>query len=150
MVRIVPFEAWHYLLLADHAYPWEGLPWRPDPLRFALWAHENGPAWTGFEEETMLGSAGVILRWPGLGYAWAVLTPAGRRRPIPVHRGVRRHFEDIIVKESLRRIDAEVLQVDRIACRWLERLGFQVDGEMPAFGPRGEPFVRYVRLIGDH
>lgn len=105
--------------------------------------YERGPAFSGFLNGTLLGCAGVVPLWPGLGEAWIVLSPEGRRHRA-WYRAVARILPSIAASGRFRRIQADVVREFEAGRRFVERLGFKYEFTMPKYGPNGEDFVRYV------
>jgi hypothetical protein len=104
----------------------------------------RGPAYTGRIDDEIAICAGVLIPWPGLGEAWAVLSDLGRQHPLFVHRRVARVLRSIIRECHLNRIQCGVDISFSVGREWVERLGFRPESVMPQYGPKGETFVRYV------
>jgi RimJ/RimL family protein N-acetyltransferase len=105
-----------------------------------------GAAFSGFLDGAIVGCAGLMLPWPGLGEAWAILTPLGRAHGGVVHRAVLRGLRGLIRTHGIRRLQADVIADFAPGCAWMTHLGFHREGLMPAYGPGGETFVRYAWL----
>lgn len=135
----MPYEVAHYRQVTSGLSPLVGVT--SDEV---AWAYKHrGVAYTGFVDGEIAGCAGVLVQWPGMGEAWAILTDVGRAHPIFVHRVVSRTLREIIVHSRLRRVQADVVAAFAVGRRWVERLGFEFESAMPRYGPKGEDFVRY-------
>ena len=142
-LQIVPYEPAHYLMIAPAVYPWLDTPGHPAASKIAM-AYREGPAYSGLLDGALLGSAGVLIPWRGLGVAWAVISPLGRQHPVMVHRTVVRALRRIIDEHGLRRVEATVLADTALHARWVEAMGFEREAIMPAWGPEGETAYKYV------
>ena len=66
---LIPFAAEHLLAFVNRDSVTR------EDWRLAVEKERRGPAYTGIVGEIILGSAGIILMWPGVGAAWMVLSP---------------------------------------------------------------------------
>jgi hypothetical protein len=89
-------------------------------------------------------SAGIQVGWPGFGIAWAVVGPVKDKRRL--HYAVAKGFAELVARHRLRRVEASVQQDIPQHVRWALLLGFQVESEMPKWGPNGETFLKMVRF----
>lgn len=96
--------------------------------------------------EKPIACGGIMHAWPGLGFAWAVLSPLARRRPHVkiTHDAVFASLTEYIKSQNLRRLEANIDSQLYVGQRWVERLGFVKESEMPCFGPQGQDFFKYV------
>lgn len=117
--------------------------WRP-MLRAAAAA---GPAWTGRLEDRVIGVAGIALHWRGRAAAWCML---GRDIPkaawLSIHRAVAARLAQADAL-GVRRIEAETQFGYPPGVRWLLMLGFECEGAMRQYGPNGEDFLRFARIL---
>lgn len=134
--RIVPFEPTH---LADLDPPVFG---RREMQRFAAAYRPNGPAFTMMEAGRALGSGGLLVDG-GEGKAWAFFSDALRRRPLLLHRTVKRALPALMEHYELCALTAEAHGDFAAARRWLERLGFRHEEMLPGFAGTTENYARY-------
>ncbi len=118
---IIPFEFKH---LADIAPPVME-PWQLE--RFATAHTLPGPAFSGIEVGRVLGCAGIVILGSS-GIAWACLSDSLRKRPMVLHRAVKRGIEKIIEEHGLKRLEASCIEDFESAAHWLKRLGFKSYG----------------------
>lgn len=114
-----------------------------DPHRVFAALCDSGMATAGTRDGEILAAGGVAVRWPGLGYAWALVSPLGRRYPTYVHRTIYWGLRDFAVLLKLRRVECEAHADFLDGHAWLERLGFEFESTMPRYGPHGETFWKY-------
>jgi hypothetical protein len=146
-LHVVPFETWHYVQawsvcrpLATAAGPWD------DPRLVGRGLGTTGQAYTLLDGDEVYLVAGVAVpAWPGVGAAWALLTPAGRAFPFHVHRAVVRHLARIVDELALRRLEATVYGEEPRLHRWARALGLIAEGARPLAGPQGETGYTYAR-----
>jgi hypothetical protein len=139
-VRLVAFEPAHLLRLRPGA--------REQALfeKFGVPTGIDGPAFTVIEGGHVLGCGGLIQRAPQSPLAWVLLSDALRRRPVLLHRLARRLLARMAARQG--EIAASLDPGDAPARRWAERLGFRFAGILPAYGPEGEAYWRYVYMSG--
>lgn len=85
----------------------------------------------------IVGCAGIVPLWPGVGHAWAVLSDTALAEPLTLTRAVQRALARIEAAQGLRRIQATVAEEHVAGRRWLAWLGFEVEGLMRNYGPQG-------------
>lgn len=134
---LIPFRAEHLTGLLNRD---GGLR---EPWSLAI-EKQHGPAMTGILSETILGCAGVVLPWPGVGLAWMVLGEQVGEHGIWMTRMVRRFLDDVIRCHNLHRIEAVVLADNYRNQRWIERLGFtRENGCARAYTQNQRDAIRY-------
>jgi hypothetical protein len=100
----------------------------------------QGPAISAVIDDRVLGCAGVIVQFIGIGFLWAAIAQDAGAHFIRMHRAARRLLEI----PRLRRIEA-TSEVDFAqGCRWLELLSFECEGRMKKYGPDGADHYRYA------
>ena len=120
--------------------------WRPDdPLAMGREHARTGASFSAWLDDGLLACAGLLVPgWPGLGMAWAVLTPLGRAHPVMIHRTAKAHLRAVARQHGLRRVEAKVFPAHRRAVAWIEALGFEAEAVHPRWGPEGETAITYV------
>jgi len=137
-VRVIPFEPAH---LADLDPPAFG---SGQLQRFAAAYRRSGPAFTLLEAGRALGSGGFVLNGAE-GRAWAFLSDRLRRRPALLHRTVKRALPALMRHYGLDAVTAEAHADFAAGRRWLERLGFRHEDDLPGFAGTTETYARYRR-----
>lgn len=140
MIDLRPMRVDDYVAAAVDRFPYL------TPRRQAIALLEGGPAFAGWDGDQLLGVAGVASSWPGVGDAWAILTDAGRAKPIAVCRLVRDSLRLIVASGRFRRIQADVIAEFDRGCAWVERLGFKPEARLHRYSPDGGDMLRYVLL----
>ena len=106
-----------------------------------------GPAWTGRIDGRVIGCAGLANLWQGRAQAWCALDrDVPKSAWVGIHRAVVARLNRAQA-EGLRRIEGETLVGFLPGRRWLEMLGFEHEGLARAYGPRGEDFLRFARIV---
>lgn len=134
--EVIPFTTDHYVVATAGMHPWQ------DAEAAGRLYETRGPAYSGFVDGELAVCAGVVILYPGLGEAWAVVTDLGRRHPLFVTRAVRRGLQQIIRDHRLRRVQADVVTAHTPALEWARAFGFRDESTMPLYGPHGEGFTR--------
>lgn len=114
-------------------------------------AHEQatgGPAFTAVVGDRVIGCAGIVLPWSGIGMAWMAIEPDLGERGLWLTRTVRRVLDDTQRACCLHRIEAVALADFEVNQRWLESLGFHVerDGRARQYLSGGQDVIRYERV----
>jgi hypothetical protein len=147
-----PFLPHDYVALhAGLAQAW-GKPLVADPRAAGEAYAQAGPAFTAVASDwTILGAAGVVTRWPGVGIGWAVLSPALRgdvRRCVWFTLAARGRLRRLMAEHGYWRVEAEVIATDGAATRFAGALGFAVEGLKRRWGPHGEDAIMYGLVEG--
>ena len=113
------------------------------PLQYLEKLAAAGPSVTAELDGRIIACAGVAVRWSGYGTLWAFVAQDSGPHFVRLDRCVRR----LIESANLRRIDATTEVDFSEGRRWLELLGFEVEGDvMRKYGPDGEDHISYVRF----
>jgi hypothetical protein len=145
-VKIIPFEAAHYVTLSRAIYAqWPSNALARPELLAETYALGGGAGFTALDEETgePIACAGVLHVWQGLGQAWAIITKAARPTPATgraMHYVIARIYRHLCHRYQWRCVLAYVSADDARAIRWIALLGFQKLCRLAAFGPGGETF----------
>ncbi|MBO6782241.1 MAG: hypothetical protein JJ899_03070 [Alphaproteobacteria bacterium] len=97
----------------------------------------RGMSFSALADGKIVGCAGVVELWPGVGQAWAVLSREALDEPITLTRAVLRELERIRRERSLHRVQATVADGHGAGARWLAFMGFEVEGLLINYGPGG-------------
>jgi len=141
--KLIPFRAIHLqgLVNRDTAHQ--------EPWTLAVEKQQSGPAFTGVLGDTILGCAGVVIPWPGVGLAWMVLSEQIGDHAIWMTRMVKHFLNDIRRGYALHRLEAVVLLENERNQRWIEALGFtRENGKAREYTSAREHVIRY-ELVGE-
>ena len=145
MLRVEPFRPYHIELIRAQGV--QGAQLREVSLVPAACANllgPAGPALSAFAGERVLLCGGIVIDTTGkVGSLWAVLSMQAPRHMLALHRGVVRFLD---IHRYLRRLETTVAKGFAPGCRWVEKLGFRFEGEMPGYGVDGETHLRYGRV----
>ena len=105
-------------------------------------------AFTAVDGVDVLGCAGVVTLWPGVGQAWAIFSDRLLAQPTSLTRGTARALDRIAAAQDLRRVQATVRDGHGAGARWLSFLGFELEGLLVNYGPGGSgDYWMYGRTI---
>lgn len=122
-----------------------GVPWLPAEAQAILaFVAPRSQAWMGWIGDEVVFVAGIATIYAGVGEAWSYLSPTAKAHPMFLHRAVRRGLKTALLHGNFRRVQSFACEADPAACRWLDRLGFQLEGRMRLAGPNGETMCRYA------
>lgn len=109
---------------------------------------QHGLAFTGVLGDRILGCAGIVMPWPGIGMAWMVLSEDIGGHSVWMTRMVKGFMRDVVRCYNLHRIEAVVLSDNVRNQRWIERLGFsRENGAARQYTPDRKDMIRYERLV---
>jgi hypothetical protein len=143
-LQIVPFRPEHLAEIEPRAHDVRLTQDLPDILERIPAYAAAGPAVTAFLNGTALCCGGVAMYWNGVGKGWLYTSTEVDRHRIAFHRGARGWIEQVVRAWGLRRLEVDVPVWNQMSCRWIERLGFQHESDMPLYGPDGSTWIRYV------
>jgi len=107
----------------------------------------NGPAFSAFADDELFIIGGINILWPGVGEAWAMLGTSYKKHGLFIHRNTVKYLANIVDTLKLRRVQAVVLASHWAGMEWVDRLGFEYEGEMKAYF-QGETYLRYSKIFG--
>lgn len=151
MLRLEPFKPEHIEAIQGRDIvekKWIGIG--ATPASMAHFCDDGQPAYTAFDDEKILGSAGIYIFWQGVGGAWVWAdSELTEKHRFWFHKTVKKTLWDIIEQYHLKRVQCVVEKDFETGIKWVENLGFKAESEMCHFGPRGETYIMYVILKGD-
>jgi hypothetical protein len=108
----------------------------------------SGPAFAADVDGIVLGCAGIVLPWPGVGMAWMCLAKEAGRYGIWLTRTTRRILHDLIRVHQLHRVEVIALQESERNLAWLKILGFmrEIDGRATAYFTDRRSVIRFERI----
>lgn len=102
------------------------------------------PSFSGEVAGQVAACAGLVIYWPGVAEAWAVLGPVGRENGYGVTRAVMRGLVTLVRRHRLHRVQAKVIPAFEVGRRWVEWMGFQEEAYLRDYGPNREDMLSYV------
>lgn len=96
-----------------------------------------GMSFSALADGAVVGCAGIVELWPGVGQAWAVLSERALEEPVTLTRAVMRELARIRREHGLCRVQATVADGHGAGARWLAFMGFEVEGLLVNYGPGG-------------
>jgi len=121
VTRLIPFRAEHLFHFVDRDH--DVVP----TLRDGLLKEKSGPSFTAVINDKIVGCAGIMILWKGVGYGWVAFGKEIERHPVWFTRMVRAVVRDTIRNYDLHRIEAAVLADNPKNDRWALLLGFTVE-----------------------
>lgn len=146
MIQIIPFSVAHALdLEISGRFPKTG----GDSKQHAehLFSRSKGLAFSAVEEGEVIGCAGIVKLWEGVGEAWTMLSSEIRKRPFFLHRQVKRGLQDFAVLAGFHRVELFVVSGFEAGNRWAISLGFQLEGVRKAYTPDKQDITVYTKFF---
>lgn len=146
-IRFIPFQASHllYLQLQPVQRDVQRLLTQPG---YGEQLEAPDLSWSGEIDGKIVGCGGIFPQWPGRGLAWSLIGDAPTRAWIAISWQAKR----VIARAhelGYRRLDATVLAGHAEGCRWMDALGFKIEGKMHCYDLRGNDHYLYARIRRD-
>lgn len=131
-MHLIPFEKWHLAQVV------------PQPAQAGAdlsgdWV-SDGVAWTAVSDGQIVACGGLLSQWEGRHVAWLLV---GCGCPLrPVVKAAKR----ILASCAARRVEATVSSQFAQARKLVSMLGFEPEGTLRAYGPKGEDFLMFSRV----
>lgn len=142
-MHILPFQIEHFDAMELLERGWQR---REDRSMFANYP-KLGPAYTLFDGDRPIVSAGVAIMWPGVGESWMIVSKYIKKYPLSVYKSVSQIMNGIIKQMQLYRIQTVIKEDDDVAIVWIERLGYTREGVLRQFGPDKQNYLMYGRIF---
>lgn len=88
----------------------------------------------------------MVRVWDKVAEIMSITSEEVREHPTAFHRLCKRMIQDHMEVYGLKRVQAIVKSNYNEGCRWLEMLGFNLEGEMKKFGPEGDDYLMMARV----
>lgn len=139
MIEVIPFKAYHIdLLRAQNIQPAQVGEVSHVPATYAT--VPPGQSLTARDGDHILICGGIIPKHsPRHGECWALLDTQAGRHMFSLTKAVAR----FINMQRWMRLEAAVEAKFAPGCRWVELLGFTLEGPMPGYGLNAETYLRY-------
>lgn len=144
-VKVVQFQV-HHLDVMDLREIELGGPFRLGDFkdRIDSIAKESVQAATFLYDGRVLLCAGFTLLWPGVYVVWMIPSTHIQKAPISVARMIRRYVDRIMSDFKAHRIQTTTHD-DPLHRRWMEFLGFKLEGVMERYTHDGKDMLMYAR-----
>jgi len=111
----------------------------------------RGPAFSAVYDGHVIGSAGIMIVWRGVGLCWTTFcTDLLKKWPVWTTRMVRTVIRDTVRSCKLHRLELVVRVEDTIAQDWAASLGFSSEGGIArAYTSSKEDVYRYQFVVPD-
>ena len=149
MIEIVTFKKAHYIELMAGNVIEHTLSRTPAVVAATAEIFASrGPAFTAMLGREILGCAGVMIMWPGVGEAWAVFNEKVSllfKKEAYVYAA--NHLYAIIKHKNLHRVQAHCRVDLPKAIRYAENLGFKREAVMEKYDEDGTDHYLYAMVI---
>ena len=146
MINLVDFKPEHMTSIKRDSPDGDMIHFCGDITKRSEAYAKAGPAITLLDGDEVLAIGGVIKFWQGVGEAWMVVSPEGRKRIMSLYKYMDAFLRACFNKYGFHRIQANILQDFETAHRCIMKLDFIPEGMMIQYGPNKENFIRYVRF----
>jgi hypothetical protein len=131
----VPFKAEHLPQIAPRLQPWQREMCEYfDRPGYADMLINDGEAYTMLADGVPIACAGVQEAWSNRGIAWALITVDAGKHMCALTRAVKTYLDDFA---KWKRVEAYVDTRFPQGLRWIDILGFNIEGVMSNFTPDG-------------
>lgn len=108
---------------------------------------KTGTAYTLRVDGQVVAVAGLIMHWRHVGELWAVTSSLVTKYPVAFHRAIKLGLEELIETHKLHRVECTVLIGHKVSVKWLNRLGFEIEGIKRKYDPNGNDYFMMARII---
>jgi hypothetical protein len=148
MMRVVPFEPEHLARLEGREVERRLFTLIADRDAYARAMVRPGLSFTGLGDDgAVIGCAGVMPLWSGVGQAWALLSVRAPGAFKAVHRAVCLGLDNAFSSGGFHRVQISVAADFPGARRWAEHLGFVCEGLMRGYGPLNDDHFLFAKVI---
>ena len=142
---IIPFRAEHALSLDVRPHE-EKVKKHPDYEKWLL-INADGVGFSAFCNGQLIGCAGVRTLWPGVGEAWFIAGTAIYKHPKSVFKAAKNYLDKIIKEQGFWRIQANVRVDNPMGIKFIQMLGFKIEGKMNGFNPDKTDAYLFGRIL---
>ena len=146
-IEFVSFENDHAKQILDQGLNQELLEFKPEHKKYSLYLKEIGMSFTGLLNNKPIVAGGIFPLWEGTAEGWVLATKEINNYPITISKVIKQRMDMMIKNNFIRRLQTSVKADCDTAIRFAEWLGLKQEGLMKAYGPDGEDFYRYARVI---
>lgn len=110
---------------------------------------EEGHAYTGIEAGTVYICSGIVPVWPGRWQLWSAVSKyAGPAKMLWIHRQALEWLDGMQKSSPVEfmRIEATAKADEPHSIRWLEMLGFEIEGRLRCYDANGNDHLLYARI----
>lgn len=102
-------------------------------------------SYSAMENGQYLGAGGLVPLWPQVAEAWVIIAAKSDRKKVVIGRLVLKLISKIIEKNNIIRVQATIHSKNITAIRFIEWLGFSLEGEFKNYGPDLAIYYHYTR-----
>lgn len=148
MRHLIPYRPAHAYAIIDERIRKHDL-WLTEVPGCEKWPEEwaKHPAATLVMNGEVILCGGVMLMGWQRGEAWTLFADNFRKYPIACFKACKYVIDEAVKENDLRRVQAIVEPTVNGGIAFTERLGFKKEGLLRAFGPQGEDFFMYAKII---
>lgn len=119
-----------------------------DHADFEKWAklNEESTGFSGFCDDKLIGCAGIRTIWDGVGEAWVLASQGVYKHPKSVFKNVRDYLDKIIKEQGLWRVQAHVRTDNLMGIKFIQMLGFKIEGKAVKFNPDKTDAYLFARV----
>lgn len=147
MMMIEPFSPEHVTKLELRYADWFAFQyigdWRGQVVEFMATGYSNSL----FVNDQLVIIANLRMPWNGVGEVWALSSPAALRYPLALCKVSREWLNQHIDDLGLHRVQCKVIAGFKESHAWTKWLGFTPEAYMKKYGPMGEDYVQYARIV---
>lgn len=106
---------------------------------------ERGIAMSARADGVLIGAAGLCILIPGVADAWLMLCPGlPRRHQVFAARTCKRWLRELAQLHQLRRVQSHVDSLLPVNNRFIQWLGFELEGTLRHYGEHGQAYLAYA------
>lgn len=95
----------------------------------------------------IIGSAGFHIYWPGVAEVWLCANKSFERNWFKAVICIKKKIEWMIEENGVKRFQAPISATLELNQKFVKWLGFSAEGYMRKFGPWGDDYIMYSKVI---
>jgi len=145
MIKVIPYAQGHFdFLEVRHVYAGDS---DLENRIGSLIGEATSLCYTFIKEDKAIAVLGGNLLWPGVMEVWTVTTDLITEYPLEFHKKVRDVISGLEKELEIKRFQATVRADFDMGKKWLHSLGFISEGLLKKYGPEGEDYFMFGRVI---
>lgn len=108
---------------------------------------DNAAFYSVFVDDELLLVGGVINLWPGVAESWLIGTTLTEKYPIAFYKVVQFIHDEMVEHYNLHRIQCTCWEGYERSLKWLDKMGFSVEGFLRSYSPSKKGYYLLAKVI---
>ena len=113
----------------------------------AIQNSENASFYSVFVSDQLLFCGGVTNCWEGVADSWLIGTELAKKYPIAFYKVVQYIHDEMVKHHALHRIQCTCWEGHERSLKWLDRMGFTVEGFLRSYSPSKDGYYLLAKVL---